>query len=143
MRNCVLANYKVGANFQNDASRPSGLDAYDNWIAGTLKVECNTFVGNTTLLQVDATTPAPSDTLKFLNDGNLKVTSIPGFDYIHGMNVSTNAVTDVMDAIPNPNLSVSGCTAAPVDGFLRPHYTVELSKLVKILVINLFIECIN
>ena len=36
------------------------------------------------------------------------------------MNVSTNAVTDVMDAIPNPNLSVSGCTAAPVDGFFTP-----------------------
>ncbi len=120
MRNCVLANYKVGANFQNDATRPSGLDAYDNWIAGTLKVECNTYVGNTTLLQVNAAAPSTGDSTKFVNDGNIVLGTIPGFDYIHGMNVSTNAVTDVMDAIPNPNLSVSGCTAAPVDGFFTP-----------------------
>jgi hypothetical protein len=120
IRNSVFANYKIGANFVNDASRPGGLDAYDNWIAGTLKVECNTYTGNTTLLQVNNAAPSVGDSTKFANDGNIVLGSIPGFDYIHGMNVSTNAVTDVMDVIPSPNLSVSGCPVAPVDGFFTP-----------------------
>lgn len=120
IRNSVFANYKIGANFVNDASRPGGLDAYDNWIAGTLKVECNTYTGNTTLLQVNNAAPSVGDSTKFANDGNIVLGSIPGFDYTHGMNVSTNAVTDVMDVIPSPNLSVSGCPVAPVDGFFTP-----------------------
>lgn len=113
----IFANYKIGMNLNNDATRP-GDDAYDNWINGTFKVECNTFVGNTTLLQVQNAAPQASDLTKFAADGNLEVVSIAGFDFLHTMNTSTNAVTDVYDAIPNPGLA-STCTP-PVDGFFTP-----------------------
>ena len=115
--NSVIANYRVGANFQDDATRPGGTDAYDNWVAGTLQVKCNTFVGNTILLQVHAVT-APSggaDETRFFADGNILAASIPGFDFLHTMNTSTNVVTDTYDAVPNPNLATT-CTP-PVDGF--------------------------
>lgn len=122
IRNSVLANYLDGANFTNDGTRPGGIDAYDNWLAGTLIVECNTFVSNTNFLKINGViTTSGTDFDKFtLTDKNINLASVPSFDFIHAMNVSTNAVTDVNDLIPTPNLSVTGCPVAPVDGFFTP-----------------------
>ncbi len=116
IRSSVLANYKIGADFKNDGTRP-GNDAYDNWIAGTLKVECNTFIGNTTMLQVNGVTAVVggSDETKFFTDGNISSASVAGFDFLHTMNTSTNVVSDTYDASPNPALA-SSCTP-PSDGF--------------------------
>lgn len=126
IRNSIIANYGVGARFADDATRPGGEDAYDNYFtASTLKVECNTFVGVTTLLQknVSGTTSAITSGPEFdkftLTDGNVAVASVAGFDFTHAMNTSTNAITDLYDIIPSSNLA-STCTAAPVDGFFTP-----------------------
>ena len=53
IRNCVIANYQVALDLKDDATRPAGVDCYDNWIAGSLKIECNTFVANTHGLRIN------------------------------------------------------------------------------------------
>ena len=127
IRNSIFANYGTGARFVDDSSRPGGIDAYDNWQAGTLKVECNTFVGVTNPLVhrtgsplADVNVTSGADFTKFFTtDGNVNVATLGGFDFIHAMNVSTNAVTDVVDMIPTVNPATT-CTAAPIDGFFTP-----------------------
>jgi hypothetical protein len=124
IRNSVFANYGNGARFLDDASRPGGVDCYDNWQAGTLKVECNTFVGVTNPLVVRTTTDMPitsgPDFDKFFTtDKNVAVAGVSGFDFTHAMNVGTNAVTDQIDLIPASNLATT-CATAPVDGFFTP-----------------------
>ncbi len=127
IRNSILANYGSGARFVDDSSRPGGTDAYDNWQAGTLKVECNTFVGVTNPLVhrtgsplADVNITSGADFVKFFTtDRNTSVATVTGFDFIHAMNTSTNAITDLYDIIPATNLT-STCTTAPVDGFFTP-----------------------
>lgn len=123
IRNSIIANYGTGARFADNASRPGGVDAFDNWIAGTLKIECNTFVGVTNPLNIagtNVTDPANSNFIKFFTtDGNVNVPTVAGFDFIHAMNTSTNAITDLYDIIPSSNLATT-CTAAPLDGFYSP-----------------------
>lgn len=126
IRNSIIANYGVGARFADDATRPSGTDAYDNWFTtSTLKVECNTFVGVTTPLQKNvsgtstAITSGPEFDKFFTTDGNASVATVAGLDFTHAMNTSTNAITDQYDMIPTTNVA-STCTTAPVDGFFTP-----------------------
>ncbi len=118
IRNSILANYQTGFNLADDATRPGGTDAYDNWVAGTFKVECNTFIGNTNMFRVNNVNvvAGSADENKFFADGNISLATAPGFDFIHAMNTTTNAVTDTYDAVPNPALATT-CTVAPVDGF--------------------------
>lgn len=123
IRNSIIANYGTGARFADNNARPGGIDAFDNWNANTLKVECNTFVGVTNPLNVagvNITDVANASFIKFFTtDGNTNVATLGGFDFIHAMNVSTNVVTDVNDMIPTANVA-STCTAAPNDGFFSP-----------------------
>ncbi len=134
IRNSIFANYRDGARFNNDTSRVNGIDAYDNWRAGTLKVECNTFVGMTNPLiwrtgrnggttmhdSIITLANQPAIFNKFFTtDGNVSVPTLGGFDFTHAMNVSTNVVSDVVDMIPTVNTATT-CTAAPNDGFFTP-----------------------
>ncbi len=123
IRNSIIANYGTGARFADNASRPGGIDAFDNWNSNTLKVQCNTFVGVTNPLNVagtNITDPANASFIKFFTtDGNSSVATLAGFDFTHAMNTTTNAVTDLYDVIPQNNVA-SACTAAPVDGFFTP-----------------------
>jgi hypothetical protein len=129
IRNSVFANYGTGARFVDDATRPGGLDAYDNWQAGTLKVECNTFVGVTNpAVQRVGTTDTPfasgsADHTKFFTtDKNVAVATLASFDFIHEMNVNTNAMigNNLVDLVPSGGVLTTGCPVAPVDGFFTP-----------------------
>lgn len=127
IRNSVFANYGTGARFVDDATRPNGIDAYDNWQAGTLKVECNTFVGVTNPLvqRIGSTdtpiTSGPDFTKFFTTDGNVSVPTLAGFDFVHEMNTSTNAMlnSNLVDMVPSSGVATT-CAAAPVDGFFTP-----------------------
>jgi len=119
--NSIFANFRSGFNVVKSlGTRPGTVEAYQNWIAGSLKVNCNTFVGNTALLTVggSAANVLTSDSTKFFADGNINAASIPGFDYNYTMNTATNVVSDKYNATPSPTLATS-CTP-PVDGFFSP-----------------------
>lgn len=116
IKNSILANYKVGIDIKNDATRPGSIDVYQNWNAGTFNFECNTLVANTTQFLINNAAPSSADSTKFITtDKNVMVGSVAGMTLAHSMNVSTNAVTTQYDAIPNPALATT-CTP-PVDGF--------------------------
>lgn len=119
--NSVFAGWKSGFNIiKSLGTRPGTVEAYQNWLAGSLKVNCNTFTGNTALLTVGglASNVLASDSVKFFADGNINAASIPGFDYQYTMNTTTNAVSDKYNATPTPALATT-CTP-PVDGFFSP-----------------------
>lgn len=128
--NSVFANFNSGLNMTKSLGSSSACgshltEAYDNWIAGSLKIQCNTFfmmndANNARFLVLDNSLASvtPADVAKFDTDGNLRPTGtapIPGFDHVWAMNSSTNVVSDKFDAVPNPALSTT-CTP-PNDGF--------------------------
>ena len=128
--NSVFANFRNGFNMQKTlGSRAAGSpEAYDNWINGSLKVKCNTFVGTTNPATFDAgksvvgTALSGDDLTKFTTtDLNTVVAgnTLPGFDYTFTVNNATNVFSVKNDVVPNPSLSTIGCPTAPVDGFFR------------------------
>ena len=124
----------------------SVIDSYDNWRDNngtpSLKVKNNTFVGMgvgapgaaTATLTLDVSKISGSnsyyvnpashaatarDTTQFyVTDGNVRVSSLPGFSYLWDMDGTTNVVTTQYDATPNPALATT--TVAPADGFFTP-----------------------
>jgi hypothetical protein len=128
--NSVIASFKTGFNLVKTlGTRLGSSEAYHNWaVTGgngsqSLKIKCNTFVGNTDAITVDklASNVVASDNTQFTTtDLNNVVASIPGFDYAFNVNNTTNVIAHQVDAIPNPALSTAGCPAAPVDGFFVP-----------------------
>jgi hypothetical protein len=135
--NSVFANFKHGFNMQQSlGSRTLGTsEAYHNWSATSgngsqsLKVKCNTFVGVSNLLTVNATktlTGTPlvgADLTQFTTtDLNNEVVgnTLTGFNYDFTVNTSNNQFSVKNDVIPNPALSTTGCPVAPVDGFFVP-----------------------
>lgn len=137
--NSILANFKNGINLQKTATGRT-FDAYANWstdpadvnanaVANSMLIKCNTLVGNTNSLVVNAssidgttsTATTANNTTQFTTtDNNVVATSIPGFSYAFTVDATTNAVTVKNDVTPNPVLSTSGCPVAPVDGFFEP-----------------------
>lgn len=128
--NSVIAHFKTGFNLVKTlGTRTGSSEAYHNWaVTGgngsqSLKVKCNTFVGNTDGITVDklASNVIASDNTQFLTtDLNVVTASVPGFDFGFDVNNSTNAILHQADVIPNPALSTSGCPTPPVDGFFEP-----------------------
>jgi hypothetical protein len=150
INNSIFANFKNGMNIQKsisgNRSYAAGGEAWHNWtnIAGpasatagngsqSLKIKCNTFVGVTTPITINASgsnsgtgTPqavGSADYTQFvttdMNDivaGN----TLPGFNYEFTVNSTTNLFSVKNDVIPNPALSITGCPTAPVDGFFEP-----------------------
>ena len=117
--NSIFANYAQGFNVYNVRA----TDAYQNWNAGSLKVNNCTFISNVAGFTVQTTgsviTPASgADLTKFQTDGNVTDTTLAGFDFTYAMNASTNAITDQYDAVPNP--TVASTLTAPQDGFFTP-----------------------
>ncbi|MFI5218152.1 MAG: hypothetical protein ACHQNT_01600 [Bacteroidia bacterium] len=132
--NSVFGNFNHGLNLAkaNGSAGTCGTytsNAYANWIAGTLRVECNTFymmndATNAQYLVIDNAVGGvlAGDITKFDGDNNLHpagAAPISGFDHTLSMNTSTNAIIggDKFDAIPNPALSTT-CTP-PSDGFFQ------------------------
>jgi trimeric autotransporter adhesin len=123
--NSVFANYKSGFNMTKALGTRTGtIEAYDNWINGSLVVKNNTFVGNTSDLTVDklTTNVLPSDITKYAADGNVTVaslTGVTGFNPVAVINSANNSVTTKLNATPKPILATS--IAAPtVGGFFTP-----------------------
>ena len=137
--NSILANFKNGINLQKTTTNRT-FEAFNNWstdavdsdpdaVANSLLIKCNTLVGNTNSLVVNAssingtttTATTANNTTQFTTtDNNVVATSIPGFSYAFTVDATTNAVTVKNDVTPNPVLSTSGCPTAPVDGFFEP-----------------------
>jgi hypothetical protein len=120
--NSIFANFKNGLNMiQSVGTRTAcSIETYNNWINGSLKVKCNTFVGCTNPLTIANATTAliASDNTKFVTtDLNNIVSSLPGFTFTFTANPNNNTWTAKNDVVPNPALSNSGCPAYPVDGF--------------------------
>lgn len=124
----------------------SVLDTYDNWRNNngtpSLIVKNNTFVGmgagangawaatltkdvtklsgsNSFFRNVASHLPSAADSIQFYNtDGNVRVSSLPGFNAIWAMDGTSNVVSTQYDATPSPALTTS--TVAPADGFFTP-----------------------
>ena len=118
----VFSNFETGYNMQQAPGTRPAVEAYTNWIAGTLKVNCNSFVGNVESLKLnksktsDGIAASGSDVTKFTTtDGNVIAASVPGYDFQYVMNTSNNTVSNQYDAVPNPALSTT--CIPPVDGF--------------------------
>ena len=148
INNSIFANFKNGMNIQKSISGArsytAGGEAWHNWtnIAGpasatagngsqSLKIKCNTFVGVTTPITINAAngnsgtgTPqavGSADYTQFVTtDKNDVVATLPGFDYNFTVNSTTNVFSVKNDVIPNPALSITGCPTAPIDGFFEP-----------------------
>jgi hypothetical protein len=124
----VFVNYRSGMNLiKSLGSRPGTIESYHNWIGldntgatipQTLKLQCNTFVGNTDALTVggSAANLVAGDATKFAADGNIVSPTLPGFDF--SWTYSGTTVTDQYDAVPNPALATT--CIAPGDGFFTP-----------------------
>jgi hypothetical protein len=117
--NSVFANFKTGLKLIKTQTNRTGINAYDNWIAGTLKIVNNTFIGmgTGTSFSVDATPATGTDLTKFNNDGNVTAATVSGFDFSFAMNTTTNAVTNNYDAVASFTGAV---TTPPTDGFFTP-----------------------
>jgi hypothetical protein len=146
--NSIFANFKNGMNIQKSISGArtyaTGGEAWHNWtnIAGpasatagngsqSLKIVCNTFVGVTTPITINASgsnqgtgTPQVAGSADYIQfnttDKNDIVASLPGFNFNYTVNSTTNAFSVQNDIIPNPALSTTGCPTTPVDGFFEP-----------------------
>lgn len=121
--NSIFANYRYGFNLVKalggtTACGSHSIEAYNNWINGSLLVKCNAFVGNTDAFTIDKTAAAGTDLSKFTGDGNTAAATLSGFDFVLTQNTSTNSVSHPYDAIPNPNLSTN--CAVTADGFFTP-----------------------
>lgn len=124
----IFANYRGGINFVKSLGTRTGtVEAYHLWTgadnAGTaitpkLKVECNTFVGNTAPIVVggSAANVIAADNTKFAADNNVIAATLPGFDFTFA--ASGTNVTDQYNAQPNPALATT--CVAPADGFFTP-----------------------
>lgn len=125
--NSIIANFKTGFNMTKALGTRTGTsEAYHNWSnslgngSQSLKVKCNTFIGNVDAITVDklaANVVAADNTQFTTTDLNTVVSSIPDFTYAFAVNGSTNVVSTKPDLTPNPALSTAGCPVAPVDGF--------------------------
>ncbi len=125
--NSLFANFRRGFNLAKaPGTRPSGQEAYNNWIAGSLKVKCNTFLQPTTPtltedFTIDLTlVPAGTDRDQFITaDKNVvSTTTLAGFDPAVAITLPAN-VTNAPDVVPTL-LNTTGCAVAPVDGFFSP-----------------------
>ncbi len=121
----IFANYRSGLNLiKSLGTRTGTVEAYHNWfgqdntgaaITPRLKIECNTFVGNTAPITVggSAANVLAADNTKFAADGNVIAASVAGLDF--NFAASGTTVTDQYNAVPNPQLA-STCVP-PADGF--------------------------
>jgi len=124
----IFSNYKSGFNMVKSLGTRGGtVEAYHNWTgldnAGNatpvaLKVQCNTFVGNTDALTVGGSVAnlVAGDATKFAADGNVSSATLAGFDFT--IVATGTTVSDQYDATPSTALATT--CVAPADGFFTP-----------------------
>lgn len=127
--NSIFANFKNGFNMVKSLGTRTGTsEAYHNWASTggngslSLKVKCNTFVGCTNPLTVGSSTAnvVTADNTQFAAEGNVIVSTLPGFDYNFTVNTVNNTFSVKNDVTPNPAITVvgvTGCGVAPQNGF--------------------------
>jgi hypothetical protein len=153
LNNSVFAHFKNGLNVENGLAGEMTANAYHNWAttatatAGslssnnsqTLKVKCNTFIGVTNPMTLNASTISAAgqtantaantaNTTQWTDDKNLSLNQAEGetagFKYAFAINGTTNAITTKNDVVPNTGVAAfqlgTGCAQAPMDGFFSP-----------------------
>jgi len=120
INNSVFAGFKNGLNVENGLTAPLTVNAFQNWSvapntggngSGSVKVKCNTFVGVTNPMVLNASTLASDGTIvtanttQFTSDNNLVMDQstgvTAGFNYAFAMNGLTNVITTKNDVVPN------------------------------------------
>jgi hypothetical protein len=124
----IFANFRSGINLiKSLGTRTGTVESYHQWfgqdntgaaITPKLKVECNTFIGNTAAITVGGSTAnvVAADNTKFAADNNVIAATLSGLDFTFAASGTT--VTDQYNAVPNPAVA-STCTP-PSDGFFVP-----------------------
>ena len=108
-------------------TRTGTVESYHQWfgqdnagaaITPKLRVECNTFVGNTAPITVggSAANVIAADNTKFAADNNVIAATVAGLDFNFAATGTT--VSDQYNAVPNPELTTT--CVAPADGFFTP-----------------------
>jgi hypothetical protein len=151
--NSVFAGFRNGLNMVttlgSGRSYAAGGESWHNWTSlvaspvlasgttgnGTqsLKIKCNTFVGVTNPLTTDASASSAGTALItgntqydqqfIIDDKNIVVSTLDGFDFNFVINGNSNALTTKNDAVPSPGTNVqlgTGCTQPPMNGFFEP-----------------------
>ena len=118
------ANAPLGETVHNYLTG-SSISATSGNGSQSLKVKCNTFIGNTTPISVGATaaTTLAQITTQLGTDGNIFETSMTGFSSAFALDPTTYAVTTKNDAVPAVGQAAlgSGCPMAPFAlGFFEP-----------------------
>jgi hypothetical protein len=124
----IFANYRSGINLiKSLGTRTGSVESYHQWfgtdnlgtaITPKLRVECNTFVGNTAPITVggSAANVIAADNTKFAADNNVIAATVAGLDFNFAATGTT--VSDQYNAVPNPELTTT--CVAPADGFFTP-----------------------
>jgi hypothetical protein len=135
--NSVIAGFRNGINIEKGISAPRTFNAYQNWTTEvaqqdadanteSLKIKCNTLIGNTFAMGTNAGSTATVTGLKaiekaqFTTDKNDSLTSLTGFSSAFAINGNTNANITKNDPVPTTALSITGCPTPPSDGFFEP-----------------------
>ncbi|MFN5031863.1 MAG: hypothetical protein ACK5FX_06535, partial [Flavobacteriia bacterium] len=137
--NSIIAGFKNGINLQKTITAPRTFEAYQNWTTEvaqqdvdanteSLKIKCNTLIGNTNSLVTNGSTIASNgtaatatETTQFsTTDKNDVLTSLTGFSSAFAINGTTNANITKNDPVPATPLSITGCPTPPSDGFFEP-----------------------
>ena len=135
--NSIIAGFRNGINIEKGISAPRTFNSYQNWTTEvaqqdadanteSLKIKCNTLIGNTFAMGTNAGSTATVTGLKaiekaqFTTDKNDSLTSLTGFISAFAINGNTNVATTKNDPVPATPLSITGCPTPPSDGFFEP-----------------------
>jgi hypothetical protein len=137
--NSIIAGFKNGINLEKTITAPRTFNAYNNWTTEvgqqdadanteSLKIKCNTLIGNTNSLVINGSTLAANgtaanatETTQFTTtDKNDVLASLTGFSSAFAINGTTNANVTKNDPVPATPLSITGCPTPPSDGFFEP-----------------------
>ena len=137
--NSIIAGFKNGINLQKTITAPRTFESYQNWTTEvaqqdvdanteSLKIKCNTLIGNTNSLVINGSSLASTgtaanatETTQFgTTDKNDVLASLTGFSSAFVINGNTNVATTKNDPVPATPLSITGCPTPPSDGFFEP-----------------------
>jgi hypothetical protein len=137
--NSIIAGFKNGINIQKTITAPRTFEAYQNWttevgqqdpdaVTESLKIKCNTLIGNTNSLVTNGSSLAANGTAAnateltqfSTTDKNDVLTSLTGFSSAFAINGNSNANITKNDPVPTTALSITGCPTPPSDGFFEP-----------------------
>ncbi|HKK38590.1 MAG TPA: hypothetical protein VJ949_04195, partial [Cryomorphaceae bacterium] len=111
--NSIFANFPQGVDLDNSRS----TDAEEQWLAGNLVFQNNSFAGVASNLTVGGAAPSAGVLADFVTDGNITDNNV--IDFAFTIDPTTNAVTDAYNPVPAVG-NASSNLSAPNDGFFDP-----------------------